>query len=59
MDQDQLKKLIATHESQMEWAKHMLDNHYHELEERVEETRWLNDYIKHKKIVEELKSKIL
>ena len=38
----------------MERAKRVLDNYYYELEEKNEETRWLNEYIKHKGIIEKL-----
>lgn len=52
MTQDQLRIMINTHTSLMRRAKRMLDERYYELEEKGEERRWIEDYLKHKNAVE-------
>jgi hypothetical protein len=58
MTKQELQEMIATHRAQMERAKRILDEYYYELEARGEETRWLNDYIRHRKFVAELELEI-
>ncbi|GAB3255972.1 hypothetical protein GCM10027347_17490 [Larkinella harenae] len=56
MNKKTLQDLINTHRAQMEYCKRVLDNHYYDLEERDEETKWINRYLKHKQILEWLES---
>jgi hypothetical protein len=56
MTKTQIKALLATHRAQRDRAKRMLHERYNELEDRDEETEWLNLYIRHKKIVEWLEA---
>lgn len=56
MTKKQINDLLKTHRAQRDYAKRMLDEHYYELEERDEETRWINDYLKHKQAVEWLEA---
>ncbi|ARK12871.1 hypothetical protein [Fibrivirga algicola] len=55
MNRRQLDLLIRTHETQRDQAKAYLDKHYYELEAKDQETEWINRYLTHKRIVEELK----
>ncbi len=55
MTRKQLDHLIRIHEGQRDFAKAYLDKHYHDLEEQDKETEWLNRYIFHKRVVEQLK----
>lgn len=55
MTRKQLDDLIKLHESHRDFAKAYLDNHYHDLEAQDKETEWLNRYIFHKRVVEQLK----
>jgi hypothetical protein len=55
MSRRQLDLLIRTHETQRDHAKAYLDKHYYELEAKDQETEWINRYLTHKRIVEELK----
>lgn len=54
MNRRVLEELLETHRSQRDYAKKMLDDHYYELEERNQETKWINRYVKHKLFVEAL-----
>ncbi len=56
MTRKQIDTLLAVHRAQRDWAKRMLDERYYELEERDEETEWLNRYLTHKRIVEQLEA---
>lgn len=56
MTRKQIETLLTIHRAQRDRAKRLLDEHYYELEERNEETYWLNLYIKHKRAVEWLES---
>ena len=56
MTQKQIELLLATHRAQRDRAKRMLDQHYHELEERNQETYWIDLYIRHKEIVDWLET---
>lgn len=58
MTRQLLEYLLATHRSQRDFAKEMLDNHYYELEERDEETVWISHFIKHRDIVTQLENEI-
>jgi hypothetical protein len=54
--QKQIERLLTTHRAQRDRAKRMLDQRYYELEERNEETNWVDLYVKHKDIVEWLEA---
>lgn len=56
MTQKQIERLLTTHRAQRDRAKRMLDQRYSELEERNEETYWIDLYVKHKDIVEWLEA---
>ncbi len=58
MTRKNLQELINTHRAQMEYCKRLLDQSYYDLEARDEETKWINRYLKHKKIVEWLENQI-
>ncbi len=55
MSRKQIDYLIRIHEAQRDFAKTYLDTHYYELEEADNETEWLERYIYHKRVVEQLK----
>jgi hypothetical protein len=55
MTRKQIDNLIRIHETQRDFAKAYLDKYYYELEEDDYETEWLERYIYHKRVVEELK----
>ncbi len=48
--------MITIHTSLMNRAKRMLDERYYELEDKGEERRWIDDFLKHEKAVEWLQS---
>ena len=54
MDRRILEELLKIHRSQRDYALKVLNDHYYELEERNEETEWINRYVKHRNIVREL-----
>ncbi len=54
MTRKQIDELLKIHTSQRDFAKSYLDQYYYDLEANNHETEWLNRYIKHKKIVEQL-----
>ena len=56
MTQDQLRKMIACHESALARVKAILDNHYYELEDLGEEERWFNEYKRQQQVLTWLKS---
>ncbi|CCH02031.1 hypothetical protein FAES_4031 [Fibrella aestuarina BUZ 2] len=58
MTRKQIDQLIKTHSAQRDFAKDQLDKYYYELEAQNQESKWLNRYIKHKRIVEDLKKEI-
>ena len=55
MTRKQIDYLIRIHEAQRDFAKAYLDKHYYELEEDDYETEWLDRYVYHKRVVDELK----
>ena len=54
MKRKQITELIKTHEAQRDFARAYLDRHYFELEAQDKETEWINRYLRHKQIVEQL-----
>lgn len=58
MTRKQIEALLKTHRSQRDYAKDYLDKHYFELEEQDKETEWINRYVKHKRIVEDLEKEV-
>lgn len=58
MTQDQLREMIAFHESALARVKAILDSHYYELENLGEEEQWLNEYKKQPQVLTWLKSMI-
>ena len=48
--------MITIHTSLMNRAKRMLDERYYELEDKGEERRWIDNFLKHKKAVEWLQA---
>lgn len=58
MTREQIDYLTKIHERQRDYAKAYLDEHYYELEEQDKETEWINRYLYHKRIVEDLKKEI-
>ncbi|WP_461055747.1 hypothetical protein [Spirosoma arcticum] len=48
--------MITIHTSLTNRAKRMLDERYYELEEKGEERRWIDDFLKHKKAIEWLQT---
>ena len=55
MTRKQISELIKTHEKHRDFAKAYLDQHYDELEAQDKETEWINRYLRHKHIVEQLR----
>lgn len=55
MTRKQIDYLIRTHKAQRDFAKTYLDKPYYELEEDDNETEWLERYIYHKRVVDQLK----
>jgi|GEM_PF-3561456 len=54
MTRKQIDYLIRIHTGQRDYAKAYLDEHYYELEEQDRETEWINRYLYHKRIVDDL-----
>jgi hypothetical protein len=54
MTREQIDRYIDIHESQRDFAKAYLDEHYYELEEQNKEAEWIQRYLYHKRIVEQL-----
>ncbi len=58
MTLDQIVAMTRTHIAQRDYAKHILDTHYAELDKRGELEEWLRRYVHHKRIVEALNKEI-
>ena len=54
MTREQIYYLINIHKGQRDYAKAYLDRHYYDLEEQDKEIEWINRYLYHKRIVEDL-----